>query len=128
MAKKDVLFGKELVLTQSLAASFTTNPVRIRWADNYGFNIDCTGVTDNTGTFYIQHRIAKDNGATDPIDYSAWATLTLDTIPTLANANDVFLIYLNQIPPGELRIGFTAAGGTPDGSCDIWYSATSLGG
>jgi len=34
---------------------------------------------------------------------------------------------LNQLPVGQVRVAFTAAGGTPDGTCDIWVSGNSVG-
>jgi hypothetical protein len=123
MATKEVLHGFQLKNDQSLAASFQTDPVTVKYMDNVGFNISTASVTDNTGSFAVQHRIYKDaNNA------SAWATLTLDTTPTLADGNDTFFVNLNQLPPGQVRIAFTAAGGTPDGTCDIWVSGCSLGG
>jgi hypothetical protein len=128
MAKKDSVFGYKLTTAQSLSASFNSAVFRVKYLDNIGINIDCTGVTSNTGTFAIQHRIVKEALPSESTFKSSWATLTLDAVPTLAGASTVFFVNLNQVPPGEIRVAFTAAGGSPNGSCDIWLSATSLGG
>jgi Ca2+-dependent lipid-binding protein len=114
----------EIASGQSLAASFETSTTfTIKTVHNIAVNIDCNSVTDNTGTFAIQHRIT-DGGR----NQSEWATLTLSTTPALADGDDTFLVNLNQLPPGEIRVKFTADGGTPDGTCDITLSAISIGG
>lgn len=126
MAKKDALFGKKLVDAHSLAASFDSDPFRIKFLDNIGINISTASVTDNTGYFTVEHRIVKDDNSRA---YSAWCPLAFgEGNPTLANANNTFLLNINQIPPGEIRVRFTADGSTPDGTVDVWVSATSLGG
>lgn len=125
MSRKDILTGYKLVDSQSLASSFNSNPITMGTKDNVAINISATSVTDNTGVFSIQHRILKSENVLG--DFSDWNTLTLDMPPTLANASAVLGVYLNQVPPGQLRVVFTAAGGTPDGSVVIWVSMCSVG-
>lgn len=120
--RRAILQGYQLNSATSLGASFNTDPVDVKTMDNIGINISTASVTDNTGTFAVQHRVYKDAN-----NYSAWASLTLSTVPTLSNGNDTFFINLNQLPVGQIRVAFTAAGGTPDGTCDIWVSGNSVG-
>lgn len=124
MAKKNIVQWFEVETATTLAQSFvSSNIFTVRTVDNVAINIDCNNVTDNTGEFYVQHRLYKDDN-----NVSEWATLSLSTTPLLADDNDTFLVNLNQIPPGQVRVGFTAAGGTPDGDCTIRISASSIGG
>lgn len=125
MGRRETVAGFKLESAHSLAADFNSAVFTVKTMDNVGINIEAEDVTDNTGTFQVQHRIKKDDNTGNK---SGWATLTLSADPTLNNAADVFLVTLNQIPPGEIRIVFTAAGITPDGTVDIWVSATSVGG
>jgi len=122
MAKKNIM-SHQLESAKTLASNFETDPVTIKTLDNIAFNIDCSSVTDNTGTFYVQHRIYKDDR-----NFSAWNILTLSATLQLADSDNTLAAYINQIPSGQLRISFVAAGGTPDGQCDIWVSGSSIGG
>lgn len=123
--RKQVVPGNQVSSDQALSASFTVVLLSTVFTlDNVGVNVSTSGVTTNTGTFSVQHRIKKDD---NPGNQSAWATLTLSSVPTLANADTTFLIDLNQVPPGELRLVFTPGGGTPNGTCDVWVSGCSLG-
>lgn len=117
MGNSQGYFDKQLESATTLASNFTTDPVEVKLCDTIGFNIECTSVTDNTGAFYIDHRIYKDANNT-----SAWAELTLSSTPSLSNADEVILINLNELPKGQVRLRFVAAGGTPDGSCNVWVS------
>lgn len=114
-------FEKLLESATSLATDFTSDPVDVVLVDNVGINIDCTSVSDNTGSFYVDHRIYKNGNS-----FSAWAELTLDSTPQLANDDATFLISLNQLPKGQVRLRFVAAGSTPDGSCDVWVSGKEI--
>lgn len=125
MGRKEVLSGYKLSSAQSLAANFTSNAITVYNLDNVGFNISTSSVTDNTGTFGVQHRIIKNTQ--DPGQFSDWADLTLSPTAILANADATLLINLNQLPPGQVRVKFTAAGGTPNGTCNIWVSGCSVG-
>lgn len=121
MGNNAFIRGKQLAATQSLAASFNSDVFEIpRKVSNVGINIDCNNVTDNTGDFVVQHRI------NDGKNQSEWASLSLSATPTLADADATYFLNLNQIPPGDLRVKFTAAGGTPDGDCDIWISGQEI--
>lgn len=119
MSRKQLLPAVKINSATSLATSFQTSAIRVETADNIGVWIYCNSVTDNTGTFAIQLRPWRDNNT-----YGDWITLTLDTVPTLAGADADFFVNLNQIPNCQLRASFVAAGGTPDGNCDIWVSGT----
>jgi len=108
----NILKAYKLVTAQTLASSFNSNPVTLTTLDKVCFNIDCTSVTVNTGTFFVQHRVYKDENT-----FSSWATLTLTSVPTLAGANAVFYREVTACP-GQLRIGFTSGGGGQNGSND----------
>lgn len=118
MSRKQLLQANKIADGQSLAANFQTDPIMIETADNVGLWIEVpTGITDNTGTFTVQVRAYKDAN-----NFSAWANLT--TTYTLANAAATFFRKETQLPNCQLRVSFVAAGGTPDGTVDIWVSAT----
>ena len=118
MGRNNILNANKISDGQSLAADFETDPVMIETSNNVGIWIEVpTGITDNTGEFTVQVRAYKDaNNA------SAWADLT--TTYTLANAAATFFRKEISLPACQIRVAFVAAGGTPDGSCDIWISAT----
>lgn len=117
MASKNLMSGVQLEDDKSLATSFNTSAIPVDMLDRIGLHVVTASVTDNTGTFKIQHRMRNNSG-----QQSGWADLTLSGTITLANADASFLISLTTLPPGDIRLVFTAAGGTPDGTCDIWYS------
>lgn len=121
MARKTTIGGVRIANDQSLASNFQTSAYEIEMIDNVGLTIETSGVTDNTGTFAVQVRIRENENIV-----SGWVSLTLSSVPTLANADDSFFVSLNQLPPCEIRVTFTAAGGTPDGTCDIFFSGTQV--
>ena len=125
MGRRDFVRGKKLNAAQSLASDFSATSTTVLTMDNIGLIISTSSVTDNTGTFAVWVRIKHSDNVNEQ---SSWAKLTLSAVPTLANADDVFFINLNQLPPCELQVRFVAAGGTPDGTCDIWLSGTQIGG
>lgn len=99
----------------AMSASFNSAAVTVTNVNRVSFNISTASVTAGTGTFQVQHRHYIDAN-----NYSDWATLTLDSTPTMAAANATFYVDVN-VTPGQLRIKYTAAS-TPDGTCDIWVS------
>lgn len=112
---------KQIAKDLSLAASFFSEAIPVGpFVDNMMFNIEAKGVTANKGVFTVQHRIVQDE-----FRKSAWGPLCLDEDPTLDDDPVVKTIYLNQAPIGEVRIVFTVDG-SPDGTCDIWYSGRNL--
>lgn len=119
--RKNILPAFKLVDGESLGASFASDPVTVNTATHVCFNITTAGVSDNTGTFAVEHRIYKDSG-----NYSGWASLTLSSAPTLGDDDAVFMLDL-RLPPGQVRVVFTAAGGTPDGTVDVWVTGNSEG-
>lgn len=125
MARKNLATPTRVLIAQSLAADFVGPAMDVSYFDNAFITADCTGVTDNIGTFSVEVRNVPAQGKGSP---SNWGALTLDTTPTLTNADQVIQINLNQVPFSEFRLVFTAAGGTPDGVCDVWYTARQLGG
>lgn len=104
---------------ESLASNFQTSAVRVATADNIGIWIYANNVTDNTGSFVVQVRPWRDDNT-----FGEWVTLTLSADLILSNADEDFFVNLNQLPNCQVRVSFTAAGGTPDGDCDIWISGT----
>ena len=112
---------KQITDGESLAADFETQPIPIGpFVDNIGINIEVKDVSDNTGVFTVEHRIVKDHARR-----SGWAKLCLSFDPQIESKDKVFLIYLNQAPIGEIRVVFTVTG-TPDGTCDIWFSGRDV--
>lgn len=121
MSSKNLLPAYKLESSQSLASDFSTDPVTITTLDNVGFTVVTSSVTDNTGTFTVEVRIYKDAN-----NYSDWVALTLSSSMVLADDDASFFVNLNQLPPVQVRISFVAAGGTPDGTVDIWVSGCEL--
>jgi hypothetical protein len=108
--------------SQSLAADFQTDWLTISYQDNVGYLITTSGVTDNLGTFAVEVRMTDSNG-----NSSNGVPLTLDSVPTLNDTDAEFFINLNQVPATQVRLTFTAAGGTPDGSAAIFVHSKSVG-
>lgn len=113
---------KKIADAMDLSNSFQTQIIPVGpHVDNIGFNIATTGVTSNGGEFKIQHRIRHNH-----YQFSAWANLTLSCDVILSGVNIAELVSLNQVPIGELRVVFTVAGTSPDGTVDIWFSGRDL--
>lgn len=117
MADKQLLIASKIGDALDLSGAVQTNPVTIKTADNVGIVIETSGVTTNTGTFTVQYRAYKDEN-----NFSAWADLA--TTYTLASADAVFFRKELGLPNGQIRVSFVPAG-TPDGTADIWISATA---
>lgn len=117
MGRKNVILPHKLVDQEGLDTNFTSPIVNIQYQDNVGVQIVTNGVTDNTGQFSIQATINSED----------WETLTLSpVIDPLANANTKILVNLNQLPFVAIRVVFEAAGGTPDGTCDVYVSSKEV--
>ena len=125
MARKDFTTPYKLAETQSLAAAFSTQKTNVHLSDNVGILVETSGVTDNLGTFSVEVRMVPAEGKGSP---SSWATLTLDSVPTLTNSDQSFLINLNQVSFTEIRVSFSAAGSIPDGTANIWVTSRQVGG
>lgn len=125
MSKKDVIYFFQLSDDADLSADYVSDPFTVKTLDNIGILIEVTGVTDNTGTFEVQKRYksAKNEGT-----YTDWVTITFSTGLTLGDADTTHEFFMRQINPCQLRVKFTAAGGTPDGIANIYVSACSVGG
>lgn len=121
MSRQNILRAYQLHNDQSLATDFESDPVTVVTATRVAFSISASAVTDNTGSFAVEHRHYHDDR-----HVSSWSTLTLDAVPTLAGDAAVFLVDVS-VPPGQVRLAFTAAGGTPDGTCDIWVTGAQEG-
>lgn len=101
---------------QSLSASFSSAPVTIQYLDNIGITLACTGVTTNTGAFRVECSI----------DGIKWIDLAITPSMSLSNANEDLIINLNQVPFSQLRVSFTPAGGSPNGSVDGFITGKML--
>lgn len=124
MARKNIAV-KKILTAQDLSADFQSIVTNVDYLDNVGVIIKTSGVSDNTGSFGIQVRIKNTQ---DDQNYSDWSDLTLNPVPTLADTDTDFNINLKQVPFSELRVVFAVAGGTPDGTCDVWLMAKQVGG
>jgi hypothetical protein len=125
MARKNLATPTRVSVAHSLATSFTGPAMDVSYLDNVWITADCTGVTDNTGSFSVEVRNVPAEGKGAP---SNWGSLTLDTTPNLSNMDEVIQINLNQVPFSQFRLVFTANGVVPDGVADIWYTARQVGG
>lgn len=124
MARKNLTRPYLVATAQSLGSAFQTLPMSVDYLDNVGIILDAKSVTTNSGNFAVQVRFK----VVETGQFSNWGTLTLDVIPTLANASVAIAINLNQIPFSEFRVTFTPGGGTPNGTVDVWLSARQVGG
>lgn len=129
MSRKNVL-DHLLVSGQSLAATFTSDPTVIQWLDSVAYQINIT-TTNSTGTFAVEGSLdyVPSNAVQGkPAAAGNWATLNLSGgTPSVAAANDVILIDLNQLPYKAIRLKYTSTiAGT--GTCAIYLNARQLGG
>lgn len=122
MSRKHWL-SKRLATAQSLAANYASDPINCNGVDTVTFMAKTSSVTDNTGEFTVQWRpieSANKNIA------GTYVVLTLSPVAVLADANDYFVMQVSP-PPGQVRLVFTAAGGTPDGTAELWVTAKTEG-
>lgn len=128
MARKNVVVYK-LNASQTMASSFTTSPTLIKYLDNIAYQINVT-TTNSTGTFSVQASLdyAVDEVGNTPTNLGNWITLTLaGGVPTIAAANDLILINLNQLPFNAVRLVYTPTiAGT--GTCDVFVMGRQIGG
>lgn len=108
--------SKKLEASKSLGTSFVTDSTDLKFMDNVGYLIICSGVTSNTGIFTAQVQIED----------SEWSDLTFSTPAQIANSDITFEINLNQVPYDKIRLSFADSGG--DGVVDIYVSGKGLGG
>jgi len=113
---------KRLATAQSLAADFTTAATNVQDLDVISWKIATASITDNTGTFTFQVR-DKDSTSNQ---FGDWVDLDFSPAATLADANTT-LYCEAKIRAVEARLKFTAAGGTPNGTAQIWVNAARLG-
>lgn len=102
--RKNILPPFKLIDAQSLADDFESSVVTVVTATHLAISLETAGVTNNTGTFGVQHRIYKDSR-----EYGPWVSLTLSSTPTIGDANMVDMLDL-RVPPGQVRVIYTAAG------------------
>lgn len=127
MARKNIL-ETQLLSGRSLASSFTGPVTVVQNLDNISYQIDIT-TSNSTGTFVVE---ASDNYDSNEItnavtDSGTWAALPLGGTPTVAGANDIILINLNQLPFKAVRVRYisTVAG---TGTCNLEIVAKQIGG
>ena len=119
---------KKLNTAESCATDFETQVIPIGpYVDNVALNIEVTQVTDQQGEFKVFHRISSDSRSKGGArGASGWAPVTLSCLLLVGGANYIQLVSFNQLPIGEIKVTFTAAGSVPDGVCDIWYSGREI--
>lgn len=126
MSRKNTLNYK-LLTNQSLASSFTSPATFVRNTDNISYQIDVT-TSDSVGTFTVQvsdnYAVGPDAIVTNP---GTWLNLTLSGVPTVAAANDVIGISLNQLPYDAIRLVYTA-GTAGTGTCSAIITSKQIGG
>jgi hypothetical protein len=100
--RKNIIPAYKILNDQSLGATWQSEPITLSTVSRLAFSVSTSGITNNVGTFSVQHRVYKDVN-----NYSDWVTLTLSSTPTLADANDQILIDVS-VPPGQVRLVFTS--------------------
>lgn len=125
MGRKDTI-KTPLLINKSLATSFTGPVTIIQYMDNCSYQINVT-TTNSAGTFQVEvsdDYTINQGVVTNP---GNWITLSLSATPTVAAANDVIGISLNQVPYSAIRIAYTSnTAGT--GTCSIYISDKQVGG
>ena len=124
MARRNVLLPYQIASAEDLSTDFQTAVTNVQNLDKVVYKVVTSGVTDNTGTFGVQVRDTRPNS---PNQDSGWIDLTFDAAPVLNDDNSAYYIEANVVAT-EARLIFTAAGGTPDGTAEIWVSGTQIGG
>lgn len=114
---KRVVLPYDLEAAKSLATSFSTAAVSVRYTDNVGVYIKTASVTANTGTFLIE----------GTIDGTNWFDFGVSPGLILGDADAEFAVNLNQVPFDQVRVSFTPGGGSPDGTAQITIMAKSVG-
>lgn len=110
---KHVLNPIAIATGQSLAASFNSDATTVPFQDNLSYQINIT-TTNSVGEFNLQ-------GSNDGVNFAN----TTNTI-SVAAANDVGLISINQWPYKYVRLAYTSStAGT--GTCDIIFHARTVG-
>jgi len=114
---KRVVLPYDLETTKSLASSFSTAAVSVRYTDNVGVYVKTSSVTANTGSFIIE----------GTIDGTNWFDFGVSPGLVLVDADAEFAVNLNQVPFDQVRVSFTPGGGSPDGTVKIAIMAKSVG-
>jgi len=126
MARKDTLLF-QVLHGQSLATSFVSPPTVIRFTDNVSYQITVT-TSSSVGTFSVQvsddYAVGLGPEVANP---GTWNTLTLSGIPTVAGANDIISISLNQLPYLAIRLVYTSSV-AGSGTCTAYITSKQLGG
>lgn len=127
MSRKNTL-EYQLATAQSLAAGFTTTPTVVNTLDNCSYQIDVT-TSNSTGSFTVE--VSDNYGinliTNDVTSAGTWGTLPIGGTPTVAAANDIIQIDINQISFKAMRIRYTpTVAGT--GTCAIKLLAKQLSG
>jgi len=120
MSSNKRIARKKIESAKSLAANFVTEETNIQNLDNVGYLIECSGITANEGIFTVEVKIQVTEN-----QESEWSTLTLDSSMILANADNNFVVYLNQLPFTHVRIRFTTSSST-DGIADIFIMSKGV--
>ncbi len=127
MGRRSSVLLHKLNTNTTLAGVFQTTSFNTFPVDNVGFIIECNSVTDNTGIFTVEYRGTQGRNEDSFDRVTPWVELTLESTIQLADAAQNFLVNLNQIVPGEVRLVFNPSAGSPDGTCNIWVTGTAVG-
>lgn len=96
----------------SLGASFSSSPIRIFYQDNVAIQLDCT-TSDAVGTFAAEVSVDYQENFPDGMAQNGnWVALPLPSTPTLAGANQVIILNLNQLSMPYIRISYTRTSGS----------------
>src|SRR5258707_10156084 len=110
MARKDTV-RTELLISQSLAASFHGPATVVRNLDNCSYQINIQ-TSDSIGTFQVEASNDYEPGGPNNTAPNAgnWVPLTLGGgVPFVNAANDNIVIDLNQLPYNAIRLSYVSA-------------------
>lgn len=108
MARKNTL-EYQLATAQSLAANFISPITIVKQLDNCSYQIDVT-TTNSTGTFAIE--VSDNYGFNEETNIETaagtWGALPIGGTPTVAAANDIIQVDINQMSFKAMRVRYTS--------------------
>lgn len=123
--QKNVLLPVHFIKAQSMAASFQSPPIDVRFLDDMQIQLQWTGTA--VGTFTVQTSSDYQPGGTPfaaPINPGTWVNLPLSAIVAAAGAPDQAVIDLNEIPSPWIRVDYARTGST--GTVDGYISGKAI--
>lgn len=111
------------IKNQSMAATFTSNPVEVMNQDNVGIQLNWTGTPTGAFTFQVSNDYAQDSFG-NVQNVGNWITLPVTPAIAAAGSGDVAFVDLNQTGALYVRVVYTRASGT--GTLNGYISAKGV--